>query len=80
MSEEAEVLIGGHISAAARFKVTQFDKPATRQAIEVMQNAVKNRAQYLRRKHGYEFELNLVDAVTADREHIVVTFIATRMK
>lgn len=79
-NEEIEIGVGDHISQSARFKVTDMMKESTRQRIEGMRTTVNNRTQYLKRRYGCEFESNLVDAVTADRTFIVVTFIATRVK
>lgn len=79
-TEVSEVEVGDHVSQAARFKVTDMLKDAVRQRIEGLRTTVNNRTQYLKRRYGYEFESNLVDAVTADRTHVVVTFIATRTK
>ena len=76
-----EVEIGASVSLSIRFTLRQMvDSDKAKARIEHMRGTINNRIQYLKRRYGYEFDTNLVDAVTADRQHIVVTMIATRMK
>ena len=76
-----EINVGDSVSLATRFTLKQMvDTDKTRARIDHMRSTINNRVQYLRRRYGYEFDSNLVDAVTSDRQHVVVTMIATRTK
>ena len=76
-----EINIGDSISLSTRFTLKQMtDTDKTRARIDHMRSTINNRIQYLKRRYGYEFDTNLVDAVTSDRQHVVVTMIATRTK
>lgn len=76
----ADINVGDSMALSIRFSMKEMGTPKAEERITTMRNAVNNRAQYLRRRYDYEFESNLVDAVTADRKHVVVTFISTRTK
>lgn len=76
----AEINVGEAMSLALRIPVKEMGTAKSEAAINFMKTTINNKAQYLKRRYNFIFESNLVDAVTTDRQHVVVTFIATRVK
>lgn len=80
VTSPAEINVGEAMSLAVRVPVKEMGGAKAEAAINFMKTTINNKAQYLKRRYGFVFESNLVDAVTTDRQHVVVTFIATRVK
>lgn len=74
-----QVEVGGNISLSRRLTMAEMAKKAE-DVVAELRNTVNNRVQYLKRRYKHEFEMNIVDAVTSDRKHVVITYIATRVK
>lgn len=81
MSDAADIEVGGHLSMACRFTMAEMAKTdKVKERISAMQATVNSRVQYLRRRYDYQFETHIVDAVTSNRQYVIVTVISTRVE